>query len=520
MLFEGECLPGLLKCPICKLKMEEAKILPCGVYCKSCIQKMIETNEMNEIKCKSCHKRHTIPEDGFMSWKALDEYYSEEPMLEKIYRGESAEKLKVNLKKVLKQIDDLNFHSENGIDVVKEHCSKLRNQVMLESEVSIRHIQEMTDHLLEQINEYQVKRVKQFETLQPEIKSKELVDELKAFHDKWTRYLNKCQIKDCEMNAANEIVDQLDGKFMNEKKHLHQSVFGNKMINFRTNSLKINKDLLGTLDYDTIGAIDFTKLKVVQLKDVLKNFKKDHFIENFDSFNEAKLALVYPNTLNKISLAIMDKEGTIYKSIDSEFHFKDQYRMQLKTFREILIFYFMNANKNNCLVVMNSNLEMTKSKLIDFPAFSLDANEANIYCLSYDNKISVFDHQLVFLRTFGQSSCPHMSFYLTDNIERVAFKANKIFCLLPRRIEVMNEHTGVVFKSIPVVADQIAFDSFGNLLVFSFNSFKIFKYNCFNGAFLGETQIENLENGLDFSAESQGRVVFFSRTQSTFYFET
>ena len=109
MFYGEECVSKLIKCQLCKSKLKEAKILTCGIYCENCVTEMVRDvfETRNEFMCKFCDDIHSIPNNGFMKWKALDEFYSEELAIEDIYRGESVERLKKNLNKIHKQINAL-----------------------------------------------------------------------------------------------------------------------------------------------------------------------------------------------------------------------------------------------------------------------------------------------------------------------------------------------------------------------------------------------------------------------------
>ena len=90
---------------MCQSILKEAKILPCGLFCNNCITELTKDvdQESKEFTCKSCDETHSVPKNGFKSWKALNEFHSKELKLEEIYRGESAEKLKKNLNKLQKK---------------------------------------------------------------------------------------------------------------------------------------------------------------------------------------------------------------------------------------------------------------------------------------------------------------------------------------------------------------------------------------------------------------------------------
>ena len=80
---------------MCKTKLEDAKILLCGIYCDSCVNQLVSSVDetSKEFECNQCLEAHTIPKNGFKRWNIFDEINASESTQEEIYRGESAQKL-------------------------------------------------------------------------------------------------------------------------------------------------------------------------------------------------------------------------------------------------------------------------------------------------------------------------------------------------------------------------------------------------------------------------------------------
>ena len=111
MLYGEESVSILTKCPLCKRKLKEAKIFPCGIFCTNCVKELTKNVDLiiKEFECKSCKKIHIVPDDGFMKSNALEDFFSSEIPLEEVYRGESTETLKKNLKEIDKQITEMSL---------------------------------------------------------------------------------------------------------------------------------------------------------------------------------------------------------------------------------------------------------------------------------------------------------------------------------------------------------------------------------------------------------------------------
>ena len=518
MLYGEECVSIFTRCQMCKSKLKEAKILLCGVYCENCVTQITRNADKitRVFDCVSCRRIHQIPEDGFMRWDALDEFYSKELPLEDIYRGESAERLKKSLNEIRNCIEGLSFSIATSVDEIREYCLNLRNQVALETELVIKQLQDLSDELINDINNYEAKCIANIESdeLNKE-KFNNLLNEMKFFHREWSEYLKKHQLQEVDIAKANEKANELEKKFLKEKVYLDRLILRNKSLSYRKSDSKIDHDFLGYLELKTVIAIDIGKLQLLKLKDILPNFNDSLDTHDFAAFETKKIAIVYPNTSDMISIAIIDKTQMIWKLSNLEYGIGEP-QMKLKSINGNLIFYFKYLNKLHFLEKLNSNLQLIQSKRIDSQILSIDANETNIYCLanSLENKILVFDHDLVNIKSIGQYEDPEQAFYFTNEIKRVCHRNNTFFILYNEKLDIINEKTGFVLKSISIDGDRITVDSNNNLLVLSVSSSNIFVYNL-DGVLEDEIELENVQNGIEFSIDNEGEFVFFNRNRQS-----
>ena len=521
MFFKEESISKFLKCPICKLNLNDAKILLCGIYCTNCVDELTKNiNETTkEFECSSCSKKHIIPEDGFNSWKALEEMYSEKLNLEEIYRGESAEKLKTNLKKIQIQINELDLSSTNGEEIVKEDCLSLRNEVMLETELVIKKIQDLSEVLVNQICDFEIICIS---NIKPDQVKKEqfngIINELKLFHKKWSDCLNQSRFKDSDINTANDLANDLENKFLKEKNILKELIYRNNFINFRKNKSLIDKNIIGKLEFRNFGKVDMKEFEIIQFIDIFPNFCTSYTIEDFDIFQDGKIAIAYPNINKIINLALIDKRKSICKSIDSGYKFGNS-PIRLKSFKDSLIFHYLNNAGCSFLVIMNQYLEPIKSNLISHQVLSLDANETSIYCLASNDKIMIFNHELVNIRTIGQCHYPLNPFHFTNTIVKMYYRNGNFFLLYQERIDIVNETSGIITKSISVKGDRIAFDSLNkSILVLSILSSIIYEYSL-DGVLTSKNEIQNPTKGLEFFIDEYNNILYLNRIERSVYFK-
>ena len=524
MLYGEECVSPFITCKLCKTKNTELKILLCGIFCKNCVDELtINADvETREFICKSCNESHTIPKNGFKSWEALNEFYSKELKLKDIYRGESAAKLKNNLKEIQNQIDHLDFSLANSIDVIKEHCLKLRTEVNLETELAIKQIQDIRDEMIQDIDTYQTNCISNLESNKVQTQEfDDIFNEMRSFHKEWSEYLKHYQINKAEMIKANDQALEQHEKYKKIKIDLDKLIFNKKSMIFQKKKINIEKKFLGNFGFKPIGAIDINQLQVIKLTDILNNMNSS-LNYDFDTFQNENIAIAYLDTSNRVSVAIIDKNRKVLNSTQTTLSVCNNYHIVMKTCKDLLVIYSLSkGNTNHCLSVMNSNLEVTKKGTnFSYQVISLFVDENNIYSLINQpgyNTI-IYDHQLNFLRNIGQYSNTEQPFYLTNQITQIAHKNNKFYYLYPDKIEIINETTGVLIKSILVQGSKMAFDSNSNLWILSSTSSKIFSYNL-DGDLKDEIELKNVPDGLGFSIDQEDQMFFWNKTLKCFYFD-
>ena len=522
MLYGNECVLPLVKCNLCQLKAKEVKILLCGHFCNDCVVKLTKNANVKsrKFKCESCHEDHTIPKNGFKNWEALNEFYSKQLNLENIYRGESAEKLKIYLKSIKENIADLDYNVTNIMDAIKEHCQNVRNKVFLKAEVVIKQVQDIRDEMIEEINVYQANSILHIEM--DKIQKQKFIDKMQKFHEEWSEYLKRYEINESEMEKANGYALGLEDKIKKEKRKLENLIFNNTAINFRMNQINIERTFLGNFDYKTI---DLNQTQTIKLRDIILNLHSsyDHCID-FDLFENGKISVVYPNKVDQVVISVFNKDCTFFKSSQTPFYISSSCCMRLKTSKDLLVFYLYDSYcqelmycKGYTLALMNSNLESMKYRRISFQVISLDVNETNISCFTNESKIIIFDHKLNMINSIGQSKIPESAFYLTNQITQISQRNNKFYCLYPDdKLEVIDGINGDLLKSISIQGNKMTFDSKSNLWVLSISSSKIFKYDL-DAHFNDEIQLENVTKELEFLIDLSDEKFYFYNFGNFYY---
>lgn len=209
MYFKEEDIIEELICPNCQLKFINPRILPCGkTCCQACIQEFMEDDGITGFKCSFCETYHCAPTGSFLCNQVVANLIKKSPF--KVSRGENCNKLNESLQKILSKcinLEEMNkrfdpsvdnyqesfsflinfcFQCSRPIEIVREHCSKLRNQVDLDTETTILAIQNKREELLEKIDEYERKCAENIEKNNNIIdENQNLINKTKAFLAEW-----------------------------------------------------------------------------------------------------------------------------------------------------------------------------------------------------------------------------------------------------------------------------------------------------------------------------------------------
>ena len=193
---------NILMCELCHEKYslyDEPKMIPCGLtICGQCEHKIDqEMRGTRSFKClsESCGDEHLKPIKGFPINKAVLNLLT--TPLKEVYRGEDIETIEQNLKKIQNILNEITFDVENSDFKLKEFCTELRTQVQLSTEMKLNQINEMSDLLLKEIDDYETECIRMINYNKiTEITSNDFYKEIKTFLDEKNNYLKKLIKKD------------------------------------------------------------------------------------------------------------------------------------------------------------------------------------------------------------------------------------------------------------------------------------------------------------------------------------
>ncbi len=243
----------ILKCDLCKLTFDQY-CLPKYLACQKTICSVCEVKIKNEAinkkyKCGVCSKYHYIPDDGFPLNSIVNKHIRAEPI--KTSFGKEYERLQSNLDKIDSLARSLSFESDNGIEIIKEHCMEQIRLVNLCTENKIEQINNLNKELIQIIRNYEIKCIQSFLNKNDSIieAMNKLIYEANIFTNEKQEYLNQYKINDEEIKIFNKLADDLKLTLWEEKKKIKILLFNNKLIKFETNNDKL---FLGNIQLERI----------------------------------------------------------------------------------------------------------------------------------------------------------------------------------------------------------------------------------------------------------------------------
>jgi hypothetical protein len=130
--------------------------------------------------------------------------------------------------------------------------------------------------------------------------------------------------------------------------------------------------------------------------------------------------------------------------------------------------------------------------------------------------IKIFDYKLnkVKLAQPFQSTSPTSPFYFPTHIKQMNNRDGKYIWLNSNQINILDEMTGELIKTVQISAEKFELDSKNNLVVL-FNSSKKVVYYDLNGVQLKEFDLLSFESSdLTFYIDQNDKLYFFDKTHS------
>jgi len=451
-----------------------------------------------------------VPKTGLPINRPIQKLLSEKP--NEIYRGREAEIFKSNLNEVQTQISELENCILKGIDKIKEHCNNLRKQVQQAANDKFEEMNRLTATLIYQINTYEK------ECIQNAIDDEEYktsfdqrITVISKFIEENKNFLYQCNISEGEIIQANEMFKVFKGKLDEEMTNINDFTFNYSLMEFEAAQSKIPENAVGSLCFRQLGkAIGTNQLKKFNLKECVNDLNKDSLVLT-EVGDWKKYYIAYFNSKNEVIITAYDHVDNIKfeKNIISDC--RSIY--QIKKIGNSLAVCYQKENAECCIVFLDEELNITHQNN-DFCQMLIGQNDDYFYCFNPLNKtgIKVYDWNLnqVELNQAFQTSKPSEPFYFSDDIKHLEHRGSKYIWLDSLRLNIMNDKTGEIIKSLSIAADDFEVDSKENIICLVRSEFKLKYFDLF-GVFIKEIDLNgfNMESDFTFRLDKNDKMHFF-----------
>ena len=225
-----------LTCPYCKNKYNDPRVMECGdSFCMPCIE-LLTSNGGIGFNCPVCDEFHQEPLKGYFKNHNLAKICEKQAAV--VSHDTLAHTLSSQLGEIQLNLDKLVLDFGLGVNIIKDYCDTLRNEVQLTTRQTVEHIKKLSMNLIQQIESYESFSIQNYGI---EITYKDFfsdfVAQAYAFISKWAAYLNRNWLEDGELMQASNNARSLIEQIKKENKMLLKRVFKDNVIKFNQTGL-------------------------------------------------------------------------------------------------------------------------------------------------------------------------------------------------------------------------------------------------------------------------------------------
>ena len=464
MFFREDEINEDLVCLICVNRFTDPRMLPCGqTYCHQCIMDLVVemgNKKSGEFKCPGCtcmHKKLGEFPSNIVVAKLLTKKSNE------VYRGKRAEKLKDCLNSIHTKIIDFEQNKNSSVDVLKEYCILLRNEVDLVTEHLIHSIQNFREDFLKKIFDYEKECINSMETNKAQKEESErFISEMKSFCVQWNDYLKDFKIEDDKIERIIELSAKNLTRIEVNCSLWRGFTFNGNLMKFKENPNKIDSGIIGSFTFERLPTTSNSdSYKKIDLRNVLKNCVNFKSV-SVESLESDQYFIAFLDTQSNFSSFIITQSGNVTKTSKNVLNGVCSL-YKVSSFKDS-IFLYSHHNQagiyKNSLRVLNDNLLTVceTSNLGGIVQF-LASDNSNLYVFTQSNTlpslslstttINVFDYNLSLVRMLPISSTPLFAPNIST-ITKIKARKNIIYFIESAHLSIINLTSGLLLKRFPV----------------------------------------------------------------------
>lgn len=465
MFYREEDIDEAFICPICNLKFNDPRILPCGnTICQECVE-LIFQNYKKLFICVICNQSHPYTNNTqFPKNRALNRLISKQA--KEVYRNKLVKEFKTALDLLKIKLDDLKEAKINHSENIREYCETVRYEIEIAAECAILEIHKNRDMLLNKVNSYENQFLENLNKYQNQSDKKKFIKKADEFYGSFDTIFKNTRIDEERVSQnlipAKNLIKEVENEIEFLKSHMNV----NSMKFVVNNKSNEPESLLGTLEIEKFYE-----------PNVCVNLKK-HFETHGNTQDMTK---TFISRLNNGDFIIAQKISN----------------------QNVILFRINHKNKvvNTTNVLIENDFQITNNGIRIF--LKIDDNILK----SFDNNLKILkERKISKIENSILASNSSYIFVITNKFINVFFtkNLNYILCL---NLNKMNSNLPfyVPFK----ISEAKVYDE--KFFFFSKSSLKII--DCFEGNLVNEISIK----AQSFSI-SNGRIIFLDESSNRFVF--
>ena len=201
MFYQAENINSALICFVCENKLDDPRLLPCGMsVCNKCVDFLSDTKK-RIVKCQHCGKTHEIPQEGFpiiLALKNLLEIEAKEVSHSK--QMDEFKSLFDSLKLKIKNVESI---LKTGDAQIRDHCDKVRTSTQLAIEEAHLKLDEIHKEFFNTIDQHESICQEKFKSIQQKKEDIEkVVNESNQFIEEANQLIKQFKIDDTDLKAV------------------------------------------------------------------------------------------------------------------------------------------------------------------------------------------------------------------------------------------------------------------------------------------------------------------------------
>ena len=463
-----------LNCPICGKKLNEGKILPCGIYCNDCSAKIFYNLKYDKFECIYCGLNHSIPELGFQSFNLISNLNNQSNAQ---YSFKSNEDLNERISQIEEKINEFDFKQSNSNDYIKKHCDHLRNEVAKSAENYINQINLLKDENLKKIYDFENKCYENMNDNCEEVNIfNKFMDETKNYLLNLKEYLKRPNVDINETLYTTKFLENYEIKIDQNKQRLKGIIFNEELLKFDPNHPMLNLGTIGNFRLERFRTKKFKNFSKINIFHFMLDIQRSSDKIYLQVINENILLLAYKTKNEAYKIFVTKASNSEFKVNKSIQLSPDENLISLVSFKENIFLSnsYLSENKRFYnLKKMDQNLKNLKSMSFTYKFNILSVNESFLVLFCMENWYSIYNLEFQFLRCIGQTIEPNGSFYIDKNLLRLEYRNKQFFQYNGKFLKIYDEKDGIVLKMVKVKGDDFFIRNNLDLIVFSRREKKI-----------------------------------------------